>query len=1352
MEQWKMHRLGFRNFWLYDKEDIRMEDGHLLLRGSNASGKSITTQSFIPFILDGNRSPERLDPFGSRDRKMEYYLLGDGDRDESTGYLFLEFKKKDLNVYLTIGIGLRAQKGKSMDFWGFCLCDGRRIGQDFELYEKLGKQMLPLSKQKLKNMIGDSENWAENPGAYKKLVNDRLYQFQDIRQFDQMIQLLINVRAPKLSRDFRPTLVKDILRNSLQVLTDDDLSAMVSTMERMDELTDTLHGYYDALKSAGIIRNEYTRYNQFVLGRKGKAYADICDKTQRERNLLNDRQEHLEQLSAELRSQTQRKEDAHTAFTHAKAQRSAMGDGDLVQQQRKLEDERENEQRQKSQFDTGIQQLNGLENTIAQKERQLQQIKQTVQEYEREIQNSLHQLDRVNQILLMGDEHQTFLRLPANDQMLRTALRTRTKMLVQGLDAIRKLIRAQEFYDQTAQALDHAKAEEAKAAAQVQKAQVQEQEERDHIIESFARWQQNCSELLLSEQDSLMIQQMLARYRMPSDWTVIQNRLNEQYQSYTSALNFEEIQISSRLTFLKKDVNEKKKELNDIRCRPDPIPPRSEQTKALRIQLAMRGIPHAAFYETVDFADILPQHACDRLEAQLMDARLLDALIVPKEYHEQIQNLLEDYPDSFLIPGEPVSDPITSLVPAPDSTLSTLAALCLNSISQSDMNATTAFMPDGRFRNGIIQGRSHGYDPAGYIGAAARRANRERQIKQLEQELRLQEEQMQKIQQQEDTVMLRLERLQYEWGQRPNTADLDCAIETLAQAQRLLDAAAAQTHRCAESEQQGKRNLGIHNSHCLNCCRALPYERTESAYEEAQTAVEEYSEQLNDIHKNYAELQASRQRYDDIDADLSVEYDRLSEQKKVNSVSERNLKKIQAVILEIEAYLSRPENIDRARRIQELDAEIQRQDQAEREAEKKCIRLSADIDAVKGDIRRHNDQLGELILAETELEKYFKEDLQLGLVDKAAATDQTDLRTLAHQTSSLIFAADRERSFEQVGEALRKNYMSHNNELLRYQPKLELVFDPSEYPGMLRQRFTITLQKDGREMSIYQFIASLQADIALTESVLEENDRKLFEDILLETISHKLRRRIHESQKWCEDMTSLMSSLNTSMGLHFSLDWKPRKADHEEELDTFKLVSLLNKDRMLLTKQDSEMVSGHFRAKVRTARQSAIEQGMPANYADLIRTVLDYRTWYEFHLFYQRDGEVKKELTNRAFSKFSGGEKAMAMYVPLFASVSAQYKKASENCPKLLALDEAFAGVDDRNVGAMFELVGILDFDYIMNSQALWGCYACVRNLNIVELHRPGNASFVTLLRYFWDGSIRALQENIDDGSYTGMR
>lgn len=1345
MEQWKMHRLGFRHFWLYDKEDFVIDDGHLLLRGSNASGKSITTQSFIPFILDGNRSPERLDPFGSRDRKMEYYLLGDGEHDESTGYLFLEFKKQDLSVYLTIGIGLRAQKGKSMDFWGFCLCDGRRIGHDFELYEKLGKQMIPLTKQKMKNLINDRDNWAENPGAYKKLVNDRLYQFQDIRQFDQMVQLLIKVRAPKLSKDFRPTAVKEILTDSLQVLSDDDLSAMVSTMERMDELTDTLQGYNEALKSASIIRNEYNRYNQFVLGRKGKAYIDACEKTQRQRNALQDQQERLEQLSSDLQRQTQRKNDVHSMLIQAQGQRNAMSDGDLMEQQRKLDAERENAQRQKSLLDTGIRQLETMENTIAQKEGQLRALKQRLQEYEREIRSSLRQLDTINQILLMGEEHQAFVKSPENDQALRAALSTRKKMLGQGLDAIRKLLQAQDNYDQAAQALDQANAQQTREEAAVRSAQVQEQEERDRIIENFVRWQQDCTEFLLSEQEAQFLQQALARYRVPSDWKVIQTRLNEQHQAHSLDLNSEKLRIDAQLERLSADAHGKQKELDDIRSRPDPVPPRREQTSAMRIQLVMNGIPHAAFYEAVDFSPGLSAQNRDRLEAQLMDAGLLDALIVPPEYQPQIQELLEDHPDSFLIPGEPVADPIMSLVPDPSSALSALAAACLSCISQSDMNATTAILPDGRFRNGIVQGRSHGYDPAGYIGAAARRANRERQIAQLQQQLQQLEEQLQQAQQQNTLLTLRMDKLQFEWDQLPSSADLDCAIETLADAQRLLDAAAAETQRRTELEQQARRTLGIQDNHCRDCCRGLPYARREDAYVEAQDAVEEYGDTLNEISRNHAYQQASQQRYDDIEADLATEYDSFSDQKKVNTDNELNLKRIQAVIQEIEAYLARPENVDRARRIQELEDLIRRQDQEERDAEKQCAALTVSISAVETDIQRQTDQLTTCVVTEMALEAYFKEDLQLGLVEKVPPIDSGDLPSLAHQASSLINAADRERSLEQVGESLRKNYQSHNNALLKYQPKLELVFDPPETSGMLRQRFTITLQKDGREMSLYQFITSLQADIALTESVLEENDRKLFEDILLETISHKLRRRINESQKWCEDMTALMHTLNTSMGLRFSLEWKPKKAETSEEMDTAKLVSLLNKDRLLLTKQDSEMVSGHFRAKVRNARQAAIEQGMPANYGDLIRTVLDYRTWYAFHLYYQREGEMKKELTNRVFSTFSGGEKAMAMYVPLFASVSAQYKKASENCPKLLALDEAFAGVDDRNIGAMFELVGILDFDYIMNSQALWGCYSSVKNLNIVELHRPGNAPYVTLLRYFWDGSVRVLQEDADD-------
>lgn len=60
--------------------------------------------------------------------------------------------------------------------------------------------MLPLSKQKLRNLIGDESNWAETPGTYKQLVNDRVFQFRDIRQYEQLIQLLSKCAPPSFPR------------------------------------------------------------------------------------------------------------------------------------------------------------------------------------------------------------------------------------------------------------------------------------------------------------------------------------------------------------------------------------------------------------------------------------------------------------------------------------------------------------------------------------------------------------------------------------------------------------------------------------------------------------------------------------------------------------------------------------------------------------------------------------------------------------------------------------------------------------------------------------------------------------------------------------------------------------------------------------------------------------------------------------------------------------------------------------------------------------------------------------------------------------------------------------------------
>ncbi len=119
--------------------------------------------------------------------------------------------------------------------------------------------------------------------------------------------------------------------------------------------------------------------------------------------------------------------------------------------------------------------------------------------------------------------------------------------------------------------------------------------------------------------------------------------------------------------------------------------------------------------------------------------------------------------------------------------------------------------------------------------------------------------------------------------------------------------------------------------------------------------------------------------------------------------------------------------------------------------------------------------------------------------------------------------------------------------------------------------------------------------------------------------------------------------------------------------------------------------------------------------------------------------EKKKELTDRVFFTFSGGEKAMAMYVPLFSAVVAKYAGARQDAPKLISLDEAFAGVDETNIRDMFRLMVEFEFNFMINSQILWGDYDTVPGLAIYQLIRPENAKFVSVIRYIWNGKMKIM-------------
>ena len=290
--RWQANKIGLINFWYYDEQEFPFVKGRMLLRGSNGSGKSVTMQSVVPLLLDGNMSPERLDPFGSRDRKMSSYLLEEDDgREERTGYLYLEFKRKDSDTYLTIGMGIRARRGKPLDKWYFGLSDGRRIGKDLALYKETDEKVT-LSKKELENRIGNGGQVFDRQADYMDYVNRQVFGFETVDEYREMIDLLIQLRTPKLSKDFKPSVINDILSDSLQPLSDEDLRPMSEAIENMDNMSMNLKSRQEAKSAAEKIGRIYDRYNRLML--LGKASDLVQAEELMEKSLQKETQRQLE--------------------------------------------------------------------------------------------------------------------------------------------------------------------------------------------------------------------------------------------------------------------------------------------------------------------------------------------------------------------------------------------------------------------------------------------------------------------------------------------------------------------------------------------------------------------------------------------------------------------------------------------------------------------------------------------------------------------------------------------------------------------------------------------------------------------------------------------------------------------------------------------------------------------------------------------------------------------------------------------------------------------------------------------------------------------------------------------------
>ena len=1346
MERWQMNRFGFVNFWVYDLEEFQTEDGKILIRGSNGSGKSITTQSFIPYILDGDRQPTRLDPFGSRDRKMEFYLIGDQDsgKDESTGYIWMEFIKPASNQYRTIGIGLHAKKGGKMNTWGFCITDGRRMGEDFFLYQQAGDQIIPLDAKALKKELGEQNSFTDKPTEYKAIVAGKIFGIskEKIDDFDQLTNILIKTRSSKLAskENLRPAQLYSILNESLRTLSDEDLHPMSDAMSKIEDAHSKIENSLTALKEAEIITEQYDRYNRYMLWKKAKVYLQKNNELKSSEDEYEAKQNDISNAKEKIEKFTELSEKVQQKLTELMIEERGLDITDITEHvSRKKANEDRLAQAKKNETDK-LRAIEAKKDIIRRKYVEQNEEKNKLEFADAEIKKYIQELSDYEEDVFPF-YHRFLTTLQKEDPLTREQYSDEYKLFREKLaashDLIKKYENNKDEYRQTKEKLAFLDDVYHKAVSSLKEAERQFDEQKDEAIERLYTAANNNQEYIIDTFMRQKAEKLIAGYEgsgSANDYMVL---LNANKLKMQTTLNELLVRANIDREKAKDNCDKLEEELEELKNTSEPVPDRSEQKKTAREALKEHGIPYHSFYECVDFRSDIPEEVRVIIEAELTDSGLLDALIIPEEHKKTAEGVLSGYADSYILPEENWQAGSSKYFEViTDDSFRKETDKILSSLENN-----VILSADGYYLNGILGGHSTIDNSAGFIGAERRKKYREKLISDLEEKLSSAKKIYDDAGKAYNDLQERINILDEEYHKMADISDLNTALNLLFGEKHKADNAKNDYEEQLSLCDRKKIELDVLYKQIDESCKDFPYyEKTSSTFAEIMNDVDHYISLVCEAANQIFQKQTTASMIENINEtieDAENDKDILSQELTHIITAIRNC---EASIRICDEFLTSPENIDKTKRLEEIQRQIDQLTSDKQTYEKNITENETRLKIYSEDIEKKLKKRIRLIEEESRLAAYFEEELELGFVLQKDSS--TVLKQYAEEALSVISPDDMQKSITDIFQKLNNTYRKNSNVLSsEYHPMYETLYENSG-SDVIRSRVCITLVWQGKQVAPAFFREELRKSIEHDKSLLRQEEENMFKEILLNTISKKLSNRIRESNEWLKTMSELMANINTSMGLTFRLVWTPKKDLGENELPFEELNKLLAKDKDWISAEDIDRLTGHFRSKIEYERKLLEENGENINYSDIMRNVLDFRNWFEFRLQY-KDPKMSsyKELTNSRFNTFSGGERALSLYIPLFAAVSAQYEKAGDQAPRILALDEAFAGVDESNISEMFALLERLDFGYIVNSQALWGCYDTVPSLGIAELFHDKNSDFITVIKYKWNGKQKILAE-----------
>jgi uncharacterized protein (TIGR02680 family) len=1342
-DRWQPLRAGLLNLYRYDYEEFHFAEGRLLLRGNNGSGKSRVLALQLPFLLDGEVSPARVEPDGDAAKRIEWNLLM-GRHSDRTGYTWIEFGRRDPDGtlhYLTLGCGLRATSGHTGLHSRWFFITPQRIGRDLFLQNH---RQIPLTRDRLAEALGTAGNIYLKAADYRRAVDDALFGLGP--RYDALISLLLRLRRPQLTRKLDENELPHALSEALPTLSAGIVELIAEAFRSLQTDKDTVREFNAACSAVAEFLREYRAYMAIAVNRRARVVRSTHSSYETAQRAARDAFAHYEAATAALATLNQQREDLDTRLAAADSAERTLAASPEMRTAEEIRLAAQSADQTASARDTARTDTYSADRAAQIANTQCATVESNTAEFQSRLADILQTGSSRARTADITKAHSSHLPdgtieitdplpLLSAEQPLRLVLDQRRQALDVLSTAERKVAAAATQRDLATTALREAEATAASARDAEHEARQSLAESGATLLAAYTTWRASCHHLLPASTDDLIdaFEAWLEQRESPGPVrqaiAAAQAELVQRFATRESLLTQETTSLQAEITRLTDALTE----LDRGVTVPPPAPPTRRTPRTDRF-----GAP---LWQLCDFRPNIPESNRPGYEAALQASGLLDAWLLPDgrlidpatedtfllgsaTAGSQTSTFNAQIPasgslDHVLLPALDPTVPLDHL-PSPD-----LVARVLRTIGNTRAAGSHWIAADGSWQLGPLAGRWSKPD-VDYIGESNRAAARRRQIAALEVERTTATEQLDQLRAAQKTLAHDRAAAQSETAAAPTEEavqragyDLERATSQLSHSQLAAEAATRHTSTTHATWQRVAADL--HRD-----AADLHLEPWLGRLEELRDFTADYTTTLASLWPTlhhgqslFIQLRLARERLTQTRADFAERQTRLAHATHQAEAARAHHETLRSAHGETVARV-----LERHAEARQLVTSLTQATKANEQESKAQIghQSAADQRRTDAELRRsekdaeRNHAITQLHdLAHHHLLAEAHPDLASHQIDEPWSVARA-VETARAIDTLLTGTPSTEPAWQERQDALHQHFQSLRDHLIPHghQPETHAVGDV----------LSVVCLFQSRPHSMGELHAAFTAEIEDRERLLQAREREIIENHLLSEVSLELQNLIRAAEDWRHDANTELASRPTSTGVRFRFQWEP---DPETRFAPIRPI-LLQRGELWTPAQRAELAA-FLQGRI-VAEQNDDQTG---SWRDNLSRALDYRRWHRFVIERQQDGQWRR-LNRITYGTGSGGEKALALTLPRFAAAAAHYRGAAPTAPRLVMLDEAFAGIDPTMRAQCLGVITQFDLDVVMTSELEWGCYATVPALSIYHLATLPGLDAVASTRWLWNG------------------